>query len=127
MQLTDPLSHFEAAAAVDEAERKAALERRKSLANVLAAAAARWAVSEAFAVVHREAGVNDVAVMENRWQPMHTGLDRAPRPRTQSLRCCFIGGVAMLWGWLCCSRGLRAPCIAWPATDRGGLQTSGRG
>ena len=95
VQLTDPLSHFEAAAAVDEAERRAALERRKSLANVLAAAAARWAVSEAFAAVHREAGVNDVAVMENRWQPMHTALGRAPQPGTQPLRCCFIGGVAM--------------------------------
>ena len=66
---------------------------------MLKGASARWAVSDAFAALHREAAVDDVTVMENRWQPMAQHHRRRPRPANQPLRCCFIGGMALHKGF----------------------------
>ena len=100
VDVTDPLSHLEGAAAADPSERVLAVERRRCLESVLAGAAARWAVSDFFAALHQKAGVDGVHVMENRWQPM-TPIKhfQRPRPSDQPLRCCFIGGMALHKGW----------------------------
>ena len=98
VQVNDPLRHLIGIRIKDE-QKAAALERDRSLREVLKGASARWAVSEAFAALHREAGVADVTVMENRWQPMAQHNRRRPRPANQPLRCCFIGGMALHKGF----------------------------
>ena len=91
----DPLGHFEVLSEVDEKQQQKALKRRSELKNVLACADARWAVSKSFAVLHEQAGIADVSVMENRWQPMLSARTSSRRPADQPLRCCFIGGLAI--------------------------------
>jgi glycosyltransferase involved in cell wall biosynthesis len=91
----DPLGHVDVLAALDEEQQQEAKDRRVALDAVLAGAAARLAVSDAFAEVHRAAGIEAVSVMENRWQPMPPASPRRQRPADQPLRCCYIGGVAI--------------------------------
>ena len=91
----DPLGHVDVLAALNEEQQQEAKDRRVALDAVLARAAARLAVSDAFAEVHRAAGIEAVSVMENRWQPMPPASPRRQRPADQPLRCCFIGGVAI--------------------------------
>ena len=91
----DPLGHVDVLAALDEEQQQAAKDRRAALEAVLAGAAARLAVSHAFAEVHRDAGIEAVSVMENRWQPMPPASPRIQRLADQPLRCCYIGGVAI--------------------------------
>jgi glycosyltransferase involved in cell wall biosynthesis len=91
----DPLSHYDAPHQQPAALLQRDQERRQALAELLAGAAARWAVSEPFAALHRQAGVADVTVMENRWQPMPAPLPRTVRPAHLPLRACFIGGLSL--------------------------------
>ncbi|QNJ13179.1 putative alpha-glycosyltransferase/ family 4 [Synechococcus sp. A18-46.1] len=95
VDVRDPLGHIEVMAAFDAEEQQQDRQRRTELEQVLAGAAARLAVSQAFAATHEQAGINDVSVMENRWQPMPAVGPRSPRPADQPLRCCFIGGLAI--------------------------------
>jgi glycosyltransferase involved in cell wall biosynthesis len=92
---SDPLGHYD-----DSTRQPAALlardrRRRQALALVLEAAAARWAVSEAFAVLHRQAGIQALEVMDNRWQPMPPSAPRGRRPAELPLRACFVGGLSL--------------------------------
>ena len=98
VKVNDPLSHLDGLRCEDK-ERSAALERDSSLREILVSASARWAVSEAFANLHLKAGVMDVTVMENRWQPMAQYKPRIPQPADQPLRCCFVGGMALHKGF----------------------------
>ncbi len=91
----DPLGHYNAPEKVEPKQLKRDRQRRKELEEVLAGASARWAVSESFAELHRQAGIADVTVMENRWQPMPSVNLRERRPADQPLRCCFVGGMSM--------------------------------
>jgi len=92
---TDPCSHH------DHPDQQPPLllqqdrERRRELEQVLADAAARWAVSEAFARLHVDAGIAGVAVWPNRWQPMPAPQAPQPRPADQPLRACFVGGLSL--------------------------------
>ena len=95
VDVRDPLGHMEVMAAFDAEQQQQDRQRRVELEQVLAAAAARLAVSQAFAEVHEHAGIADVSVMENRWQPMPAAGPRSQRPADQPLRCCFIGGMAI--------------------------------
>ena len=97
VDLVDPLGHLEYKAKCDlkPKARKSLLKRQKELQCTIADASARWAVSESFAQLHREAGVADVDVMENFWQPMSMSCPRMRRPANEPLRCCFIGGIAL--------------------------------
>ena len=95
VDVRDPLGHVEVMAALDAEQQQQDRQRRTELEQVLAGAAARLAVSQAFAAVHEQAGIADVSVMENRWQPMPTTVRRRRRPADQPLRCCFIGGLAI--------------------------------
>ena len=95
VDVRDPLSHHEVLSLVDEKQQQEDLQRRVELDQVLDGAAARLAVSQAFAELHEHAGVADVSVMENRWQPMPSAGPRSKRPADQPLRCCFIGGMAI--------------------------------
>ena len=97
VDLVDPLGHLEHKAKCDlkPKGRKSLLVRQKKLQRTIADASARWAVSESFAQLHREAGIADVDVMENFWQPMSMSCPRVRRPANEPLRCCFIGGIAL--------------------------------
>ena len=95
VDVRDPLGHMEVIAAFDAEQQQQDRQRRTELEQVLAGAAARLAVSQAFADLHGQAGIKDVLVMENRWQPMPAAGPRSKRPVDQALRCCFIGGLAI--------------------------------
>ena len=95
VDVRDPLGHMEVMAVFDAEQQQQDRQRRGELEQVLAAAAARLAVSQAFAEVHEHAGIADVSLMENRWQPMPVAGPRSQRPADQPLRCCFIGGMAI--------------------------------
>ena len=84
VDVRDPLGHREVMAVSDAEEQQQDWQRRTKLEQVLAGAAKRLVVSQAFADVHEYAGIKDVSVMENRWQPMP-----AAGPRSQLLinRC----------------------------------------
>ena len=99
IDVSDPLGHLDDSAKQDKRREQAALERNHCLRDVLQGAKARWAVSEAFADLHRDAGVADVAVMENRWQPMPLDGVRRTRAADQPLRCCYVGGLAVHKGY----------------------------
>ena len=73
-------------------------ERRKDLFEILNHAEKRLAVSLAFAKVHRDAGLNNVEVMENHWQPMNT-LNYQRQLDPNKIRLCFIGGMALHKGF----------------------------
>ena len=95
VDVRDPLGHMDVKAAFDAEQQQLDRQRRTELDQVLAGAAARLAVSQAFADLHEQAGIADVSVMENRWQPMPAAGPRYRRPADQPLRCCFIGGLAI--------------------------------
>lgn len=91
----DPLGHYDVPShqPAELLERDRA--RRNALKELLARAAARWAVSEAFAELHHQAGIENVTVMSNRWQPMAASIPREVRPAGLPLRACFIGGLSL--------------------------------
>ena len=91
----DPISHYDAPEQVEPERLQRDRQRRQELEQVLAGAAARLAVSESFAQLHRQAGIEDVTVMDNRWQPMPSAQPRQRRPPDQTLRCCFVGGMSL--------------------------------
>ena len=95
VDVQDPLGHVDVKAAFDEEQQQLDRQRRTELEHLLAGAAARLAVSQAFADLHEQAGIADVSVMENRWQPMPAASPRCKRSADQPLRCCFIGGLAI--------------------------------
>jgi glycosyltransferase involved in cell wall biosynthesis len=94
----DPIGHYDDPAAQASDDLQADRRRRVLLQGVLAGAAARLAVSEAFAAVYRRGGVEDVSVVENDWQPMALAPRRV-RPRQQPLRLCYVGGMALHKGY----------------------------
>lgn len=89
----DPLSHYEDLRLVEQAQIEADLRRRNDLFSLLESAAARLAVSEPFANLYMNAGVDDVEVLENDWTPMGC-VDRKSRSSSEPLRLCFVGGMA---------------------------------
>ncbi len=91
----NPIGHYDAPEQVEPELLKRDRQRRLELEQVLAGAAARLAVSEPFAELHQQAGIEDVTVMENRWQPMPSAQPRQRRPSDQPLRCCFVGGMSL--------------------------------
>lgn len=94
----DPLGHHDHPAELSDEQRAADLERRRDLELVLAGARARLVVSEAFAQVYAQAGIGDLSVLTNDWQPMvQTGPGR--RPQRLPLRFCFVGGMALHKGY----------------------------
>ncbi|MEY4841159.1 MAG: hypothetical protein RLZZ374_2067, partial [Cyanobacteriota bacterium] len=94
----DPLGHISNAADESIEKTAAAIERRDDLEEILARAAGRWAVSEPFAALYRQAGIRDVAVLENDWTPMQ-GTIRATRLPDEPLRICHVGGMAIHKGY----------------------------
>ncbi|MFM7675863.1 MAG: glycosyltransferase [Synechococcus sp.] len=98
VDLEDPLGHEPASMRKDPVALEKAIERRNDLAEVLAGATARLAVSESFAALYQEAGIPGVEVLENDWTPM-TGLTRSPRRSTGPLRLCHVGGMAVHKGY----------------------------
>ena len=94
VNLADPLSHYDAPERQPPELLEADRQRCRDLEAVLAGAAARLAVSEPFAELHRQAGIADVEVMENRWQPM-AAARRRPRQPEEPLRACFVGGMSL--------------------------------
>lgn len=94
----DPLGHLSNAADESIEKTAAALERRDDLEDILARAAGRWAVSEPFAALYRQAGIRDVAVLENDWTPMQ-GTIRPTRLPDEPLRICHVGGMAIHKGY----------------------------
>ena len=95
VQVKDPTSHHDMPSLVEPEQLECDRQRRRALEAVLRAASARLAVSQAFADLHGEAGIRDVTVMENRWQPMPSLQRRRRQSSDQPLRCCFIGGLAL--------------------------------
>jgi len=95
----DPLGHLEQGVSRPADSLAAAHQRRQLLAQVLAAASARLAVSSAFAAVYRRGGVADISVVENDWQPMATHQRRRRRSAGERLRLCFVGGQAVHKGY----------------------------
>ncbi len=91
----DPLSHYDEPTRQSPALLERDRHRRQALERVLQGAAARWAVSEAFAALHRQAGIRNVQVMSNRWQPMAVATPRGRRPAELPLRACFVGGLSL--------------------------------
>ena len=94
----DPLGHISNAADESIEKTAAALERRDDLEEILARAAGRWAVSEPFAALYRQAGIRDVTVLENDWTPMQ-GSIRPTRLPDEPLRICHVGGMAIHKGY----------------------------
>ena len=88
---------FPIASLTEQLERER--RRRLELEQLLQAAAARIAVSDSFAELHRQAGIEAVSVMENRWQPMPP----VPLPASVPLinRC-----VAATWEVCVCTRAI---------------------
>lgn len=103
----DPIGHYDHPELQDPALLARDRVRRQELEQVLAGAAARLAVSEPFAALHRQAGIADVGVLENDWQPMATGVPKGRRPVDQPLRCCYLGGLAVHKGFAV----LQAACL----------------
>ena len=91
----DPLGHLDRPDQVEPSVVARDQQRRRDLADVLRGAAARLAVSQAFADLHHQAGIDDVTVLENRWQPMPSAQPRQQRAADQPLRCCFVGGMGL--------------------------------
>ena len=77
---------------------KADIERQQDLREILADAHKRLAVSQAFATLHENLGVEDVQVMENIPQSM-AAESLSPRHKNHELRCCFVGGMALHKGF----------------------------
>ncbi|MCT0225745.1 glycosyltransferase [Synechococcus sp. CS-1328] len=94
----DPLGHEPAGASRDPLAVEKAIERSNDLADVLAGASARLAVSESFANLYRQAGIAAVEVLENDWTPMAT-LSRPRRRSDAPLRLCHVGGMAVHKGF----------------------------
>jgi len=98
----DPLGHYDDPSAQPSELLEADRERRRSLLQVLAGARARLAVSAPFAEVYRRAGVADVGVLENDWQPMAGRRQpprRSARRASEPLRLCYVGGLALHKGF----------------------------
>ena len=97
----EPLSDIDPNA--DDTEKSASLERRRDLFEILAGAQERLAVSEAFAELHRRAGLMDVGVRVNRVPTQATNRRRVPgcsqRGSEQWVRICMIGGMAVHKGY----------------------------
>lgn len=87
-------------------------ERRKDLFEIINSAKKRLAVSEAFAQVHRDAGLKNIDVMENHWQPMN-GLQDQHLADPNQIRLCFVGGMALHKGFAV----LQAACFSLKHSD----------
>ncbi|MFY8150435.1 MAG: glycosyltransferase [Prochlorococcaceae cyanobacterium] len=98
VDLQDPLGHEPASARKDQVALEKAIERRNDLADILAGASARLAVSPSFADLYRRAGIAGVTVLENDWTPM-SPVSRSPKRSTGPLRLCHVGGMAVHKGY----------------------------
>ena len=95
----DPIDHHDDPSGQSPQQLQDDRRRRQELMAVLAGAAARLAVSAPFAEVVHRAGVSEVRVLENDWQPMPPSARRSVRPADQPLRLCFVGGRSFHKGY----------------------------
>ena len=113
----DPLSHYDNPAEQPPELLQRDRERRQVLAEVLARATARWAVSGSFAALHQRAGVEGVNVMANRWQPMPVSTPPARREPHLPLRACFVGGLSLHKGIAVLQAALRQAQLPAPGLE----------
>ncbi|QNI95400.1 putative alpha-glycosyltransferase/ family 4 [Synechococcus sp. A15-127] len=99
VDLSDPIGHHDVPDRISPEQLERERQRRQELEQLLQGAAARIAVSDSFAELHRQAGIEAVTVMENRWQPMPPVSPRQRRPADQPLRCCYVGGLCLHKGY----------------------------
>ena len=99
VDVSDPIGHHDVPDRISPQQLERERQRRLELEQLLQGAAARIAVSDSFAELHRQAGIEAVTVMENRWQPMPPVSPRQRRPADQPLRCCYVGGPCLHKGY----------------------------
>ena len=99
VDLNDPIGHHDVPDRISPEQLERERQRRLELDQLLQGAAARIAVSDSFAELHRQAGIEAVTVMENRWQPMPSAVPPQPRSADQPLRCCYVGGLCLHKGY----------------------------
>jgi glycosyltransferase involved in cell wall biosynthesis len=76
--------------------KRSAQRRRDQLLSILQGAHARIAVSETFAALYQQAGVEDVDVLRNRYTSMRYSEVKKRRSQSESgsIKGCFIGGIS---------------------------------
>jgi glycosyltransferase involved in cell wall biosynthesis len=99
VDVSDPIAHHDVPDRISQEQLERERQRRLELEQLLRGAAARIAVSGSFAELHRQAGIESVTVMENRWQPMPPLSPRQRRLADLPLRCCYVGGLCLHKGY----------------------------